>query len=51
MIKNNEAKEIIDIFNTTVKDMYEIYIGKNDTIPGYNLENDLKKIEQRNGKE
>ena len=31
--------------------MYEKYIGKNDTIPGYNLENDLKKIEQRNGKE
>ena len=51
MIKNNEAKEIIDILNTTVKDMYEKYIGKNDTIPGYNLENDLKKIEQRNGKE
>ena len=40
LIKNNEAKEIIDILNTTVKDMYEeIYIGKNDTIPGYNLEN------------
>ena len=51
MIKNNEAKEIIDILNTTVNDMYEKYIGKNDTIPGYNLENDLKKIEQRNGKE
>ena len=51
LIKNNEAKEIIDILNTTVKDMYEKYIGKNDTIPGYNLENDLKKIEQRNGKE
>ena len=51
LIKNNEAKEIIDILNTTVKDMYEKYIWKNDTIPGYNLENDLKKIEQRNGKE
>ena len=51
LIKNNEAKEIIDILNTTVKDMYEKYIDKNDTIPGYNLENDLKKIEQRNGKE
>ena len=51
LIKNNDAKEIIDILNTTVKDMYEKYIGKNDTIPGYNLENDLKKIEQRNGKE
>ena len=51
IIKKNEAKEVINIFNTTVKDMYEIYIGEIKKIPEFHLENDLVKIEKRNGDE
>jgi len=40
--KKNEAKEIINILNLTVKEMYQIYIS--NQIPDYNFENDLSKI-------
>lgn len=51
VIKNNEAKEVINILNTTMKDMYEIYIGEIKKIPQFHLDNDLVKIEKRNGNE
>jgi len=51
VIKKNEAKEVINILNTTVKDMYEIYIGEMKKIPEFHLDNDLKIIEKKNGKE
>jgi hypothetical protein len=31
--------------------MYKKYIDEKNIIPGYNLQNDLKEIEKRNGKE
>ena len=51
IIEENEAKEVINILNKTIKDTYLIYIGKNNKIPGFNLDNDLLSIEQRNGEE
>ena len=51
IIEKNEAKEIIDILNKTVKDMYKIYIRENEKIQDFNLDNDLVNIEKRNGKE
>ena len=50
IIEKNEAKEIIDILNKTVKDMYIIYIRENKKIPDFNLDNDLVNIEKGNGK-
>ena len=51
IIEKNEAKEIIDILNKTMKDMYNIYIRENEKIQDFNLDNDLVNIEKRNGKE
>ena len=51
IIKNNEPKDIINIFNKSVKDMYEIYIDENKKIEEFNLDNDLIKIGIRNGKD
>ena len=51
IIKNNEAKDIIEIFNKSIKDMYEIYIDENKKIEEFNLDNDLIKIGIRNGKD
>ena len=51
IIEKNEAKEIIDILNKTMKDMYNIYIRENEKIKDFNLDNDLVNIEKRNGKE
>ena len=50
LIKNNEAKDIINILNKSVKDMYEIYISQNKAIKEFHIDNDLVKIEKRNGK-
>ena len=50
ILQNGKAKEIINILNTSVQDMYEKYIDEHDIIPGYNLKQDLEKIEKRNGK-
>ena len=50
IIKNNEAKDIISILNKSVKDMYEIYISQNKKIEEFHIDNDLIKIEKRNGK-
>ena len=51
VIHKSKPKDVINILNKTVKEMYEIYIGKNEKIPELNLENDLVFIEKRNGKE
>ena len=51
IIKNGKAHEVIDIFNSSVQDMYNKYIDEKNIIPGYNLKYDLKEIEKRNGKE
>ena len=50
ILKNDKAKELINILNTSVQDMYEKYIDESNIIPGYNLKYDLEKIEKRNGK-
>ena len=50
IIQKNEAKEIIDILNKTVKDMYIIYIREKKKITDFNLDDDLIYIEKRNGK-
>ena len=42
LYEKNEAKEIIEILNLTVKEMYQIYIS--NSIPDYNLENDLENL-------
>ena len=42
LYEKNEAKEVIEIMNLTVKEMYEIYIS--NKIPEYNLEKDLNNI-------
>ena len=50
-MKENEQLEIIKFLNKTVIDAYEIYIGKNNLIDDFNIKDDLKKIEKKNGKE
>jgi hypothetical protein len=50
ILKNNKAKEVINILNTSVQDIYEKYIDEHDVMPGFNLKYDLDKIEKRNGK-
>ena len=49
LYEKNEAKEIINILNITVKEMYQIYIS--NQIPEYNFENDLCNIIKENDKE
>ena len=49
LYEKNEAKEIINILNLTVKEMYQIYIS--NQIPEYNFENDLCNIIKENDKE
>ena len=46
ILKNNKAKEVINILNTSVQDMYEKYIDEHDVMPGFNLKYDLDKIEK-----
>ena len=47
LYQKNDAKEVIDIMNKTVKEMYEIYIS--NEIDDFNLNNDLIKIEKKDG--
>lgn len=53
LIKKNKAKDVINLLNKTLKQMYEIYISDDNSIkiPEYHLENDLIQIEDKNGKE
>ena len=49
LIKENKEKNVIRVFNLTLRDIYEHYI--NNEIPEFNFENDLIKIEKKEGKE
>ena len=49
LLKKKEATEVINIMNSTVKEMYEFY--SSNEITDYNLESDLNEISQKNGKE
>ena len=42
-----DAKEVIKIMNSTVKDLYLEYINENKKIKGFNLDEDVKKIEEK----
>ena len=50
IMKENEQSEIIKFLNKTVIDAYEIYIDKNSLIEDFNINDDLKKIEKKMGR-
>ena len=53
LIEKNKAKEVINLLNKRLEEMYEIYIT-NDTnkkIEGYHLETDLEQIKLKNGED
>ena len=47
LIQKNEAKEIIQLLNKTLKEVYEIYINKE--IPEFSLARDLNILEKKEG--
>ena len=49
LIKENKEKNIIKVLNLTLREIYEKYI--NNEINDFNFENDLIKIEKKEGKE
>ena len=49
LIKENKEKNVIKVLNLTLREIYEKYI--NNEIDGFNFENDLIKIEKKEGKE
>ena len=49
LFEKNEATEVIEIMNSSVKEMYKIY--SSNKITDYNLESDLKETAEKNGKE
>ena len=49
LFKKNEATEVIEIMNSSVKEIYKIY--RSNKIKDYNLESDLKETTEKNGKE
>ena len=49
LYQKNKPKEIIELLNKTIKEVYEIYI--NNEIQEFSLDNDLKEIEKENGTE
>ena len=51
LYEKNKAKDVINILNKSLKEMYRIYIMENNEMNGYNLKYDLIQIEQKNGKE
>ena len=51
LYEKNKAKDVINILNKSLKEMYKIYIMENNEMNGYNLKYDLIQIEQKNGKE
>ena len=53
LIEKNKAKEVINLLNKRLEEIYEIYIT-NDTnkkIEGYHLETDLEQIKLKNGED
>ena len=51
LYEKNKAKDVINILNKSLKEMYRIYIMENNEMNGYNLKYDLIQIEKKNGKE
>ena len=53
LIEKNKAKEVINLLNKRLEEMYEIYITNdiNKKIEGYHLENDLEQIKLKNGED
>ena len=53
LIEKNKAKEVINLLNKRLEEMYEIYItnDKNKKIEGYHLETDLEQIKLKNGED
>ena len=49
LYEKNEATEVINIMNSSVKEMYEIY--RSNEITDYNLESDLNEISEKNDEE
>ena len=49
LFEKNEATEVINIMNSSVKEMYEIY--RSNEITDYNLESDLNEISEKNDEE
>ena len=45
--EKNEVKEVIQIFEKTVKELYEEYISEDNKIKGFNLDEDVKNIEKK----
>ena len=45
--EEQDAKEVIKIMNSTVKDLYLEFINENQKIEGFNLDEDVKKIEEK----
>ena len=51
LYEKNKAKNVINILDQSLKEMYRIYIMENNGMKEYNLKYDLIQIEQKNGKE
>ena len=51
LYEKNKAKNVINILDKSLKEMYRIYIMENNEMNGYNLKYDLIQIEKKNGKE
>lgn len=53
LIEKNKAKDVINLLNKRLEEMYEIYItnDNNKKIGGYHLENDLEQIKLKNGED
>ena len=45
--EEQDAKEVIKIMNSTVKDLYLEYINETKKIEGFNLDEDVQKIEEK----
>ena len=53
LIEKNKAKEVINLLNKRLEEIYEIYITNdpNKKIEGYHLETDLEQIKLKNGED
>ena len=51
LYEKNKAKNVINILDKSLKEMYRVYIMENNGMKEYNLKYDLIQIEQKNGKE
>ena len=51
LYEKNKAKNVINILDKSLKEMYRVYIMENNGMKEYNLKYDLIQIEHKNGKE